>query len=387
VKSAPNSRIYLDHAATTPLRPEVAEAMRAAAAAAQYNPSSLHAEGRQARAVLDDARERVAGALGVARKEIVFTGSGTESDNLAVVGAVRALGRKGRVVTTAIEHHAVLHAVERLRDEGFDVAVVPVEPDGRVDPARFARACDAQTLLASVMYANNEIGTIAPIAELAAIARERGALFHTDAIQTPCWLPLEPRALGVDLLSISAHKFFGPKGVGALYVREGVAVAPLTYGGGQELSLRSGTENVTGIAGLARALELAIAERPVRAPYAARLRDRLEAGILAGIDDVRIHGRPAPRLPHVASVAFGGIASDALLMRLDLEGIAVSAGSACTSGVLEASHVIAALRVPERWQRSTLRFSLGPATTEAEIDATVRVLPKVVRDIRVLEGI
>ncbi|MBV8491409.1 MAG: cysteine desulfurase, partial [Candidatus Eremiobacteraeota bacterium] len=295
-------RIFLDYAATTPLRPESFDAMREALSAG-FNPSSLHAEGRRARALLDAARERVAAALGVRPKEIEFTGSGTESDNHALLGVAHALGRRGRIVSTVFEHHAILHALDRLRDEGFEIALVGVESDGTVDPDRFEAALTGDTILATVMYANNELGTLAPIEELARRAHARGALFHTDAIQVPGWLALRPRELGVDLLSLSAHKFFGPKGVGALYVRDGVALAPILHGGGQEHGRRSGTENVLGIAGLARALELAVAEQAERAPRVAALRDRLEAGILESIPDTRVNGAGAPRLPHFSSVS------------------------------------------------------------------------------------
>ena len=253
------SRIYLDNAATTPLRREVVDAMDEARADA-YNPSSIHAEGRRARARLDDARDRVAACLGVSRKEIAFTGSGTESDNAAILGAVRASGRKGHVLASAIDHHAVLHSLDALAAEGHEVELLPVDDRGAVDPAAFAAALRPATILASVFYANNEIGTVSPVAELARIARERGVLFHTDAVQAPGWLPLDAASLGADLLSISAHKFEGPKGVGALYIRSGVLLEPIVHGGGQEFGRRSGTENVIGVVGLARALELAVGE-------------------------------------------------------------------------------------------------------------------------------
>jgi cysteine desulfurase len=371
------SRIYLDHAATAPLRREVADAMEAARADA-FNPSSIHAEGRRARARLDDARDRVAACLGVARKEVTFTGSGTESDNAAILGAVRAAGRKGHVLATAIEHHAVLHALDELAREGHEVELLPVDGRGAIEPEAFARALRPSTILASVFYANNEIGTVSPIPELARVARERGVLFHTDAIQAPGWLPLDVPSLGVDLLSISAHKFEGPKGVGALYARAGIPLEPLVYGGGQEFGRRSGTENVVGIAGLASALELAAAGRMERAARVARLRDRFEAGVRAAIPGVRINGDGGPRLPGTSNVSFEGALSEELLLALDLAGIAVSAGSACTSGAIEPSHVIAALGLEPGWRSGTVRFSLGRATTEAEIDRVLAVLPGVV---------
>jgi cysteine desulfurase len=382
-----SQRIYLDNAATTPPRPEAIEAMEQALAGGCFNPSSLHLEGRLARARLDAARERVAAVLGASRKEIAFTGSGTEADNLAILGvagaqeSVAGTKRRTHVVASAVEHHAVLHSLDVLRERGYDVTLVPVDAHGRVDPAAFAAALRPGTLLASVMYVNNEIGTVQPVAELARIAHERGVLFHTDAIQAPHWLPIDVRQLGVDLLALSGHKFRGPKGVGVLYAREGVALAPLVHGGGQEFGRRSGTENVPGIAALARALELAASERPVVEPAVAALRDRLESGVTAALPDVRINGAGAPRAAGFSSMSFARVSSEALLIRLDLEGIAVSAGSACTSGALEPSHVIAALG-GDRRQEGVIRFSLATTTTQTEIDRVLEVLPAIVESLR-----
>jgi len=362
------------------LRPEAARA--AAALSAAGNPSSLHAEGRAARAAVDEARELVARVLGAAPREVVFTGGGTEAAALAVLGAARAAGAGRHVVVSAIEHRAVLHAAQTLEADGWRVTLLPVGPHGTIDARQFAAALSAETVLASVMLANNEIGTIQPIAELAALARERGVLFHTDAVQAAGWLSLDVDALGVDLLSLSAHKFGGSKGVGALYARRGVGVLPLAGGGGQEFGVRGGTENVAGIAGMAAALAAAEAERPEAAPRVAALRDRLQGGAVAVIPDVVVNGGAAPRLPGMLSLAFGDVPSDALLMRLDLEGIAASAGSACAAGSLEPSHVTAALGLPERYRRGTVRFSLGRATTEAEIDEVTARLPGLLADIR-----
>jgi cysteine desulfurase len=348
-----------------------------------HNPSSLHAEGRRARAALDRARDRVAAVLGVHRKEIVFTGSGSESDNLALIGAVRALGRRGgHIVTSAIEHHAVLHAVDALRDDGYDVTVLGVDERGLVDPHAFAGALRDDTLIASVMYANNELGVVQPIAELAAAARARGVLFHTDAVQAPAWLPVAPAALGVDLLSLAAHKFYGPKGVGVLYARSGVAVAPAVHGGGQEFGRRSGTENLAGIVGFAAALERADAGRSERAARVGALRDRLEAGLLASIPDVRINGAGAPRLPSISNVSFAGLDAESLLARFDLEGLAVSSGSACTSGVAEPSHVVAALGIDPRWHGGVIRFSLGESTIDEEIGRVLALVPRITAELR-----
>ena len=376
------SRIYLDHASTTAVRPEVVEAI-VPLLAGGYNASSLHAEGRAARAALDGARERVARVLGAAPREVVFTSGGSEADVLAILGAARAARSRGRhVVTSAIEHRAVLHAVDILEAQGWDVTRLPVDRQGLVDPAAFAAALTPQTTLAAVMYANNEIGVIEPIAQLARIAHERGVLFHTDAVQAAGWLPLDVAALGVDLLSLSAHKLCGPKGVGALYVRRGTALEPLVVGGGQEHGLRAGTENVAGIVGLARALELAEAERERAGTRVAALRDRLQAGILAAVPDVAVNAVGAARLPTILSVAFRDVPSDALLIRLDLEGIAASAGSACAAGSLEPSHVVAAIGLDEPYRDGVIRFSLGRATTEAEIDTVTRLLPALLAGMR-----
>jgi cysteine desulfurase len=373
-------RIYLDHAATTLVNPEVLAEMLPFFTDAGANPSSLHAEGRQARAGLDQARDRVAAALGVERKEITFVGSGSEADNQALLGAARANRARGKhIVSTQIEHSAVLHALEALRDEGFEITLLPVDGDGLVDPAAFERALRDDTILASVMYANNELGVIEPIAALAAAARAHGVLFHTDAVQAAAWIDVRPRVLGVDLLSLSAHKFYGPKGVGVLYVRDGVALQPLVHGGGQEFGRRSGTENVAGVVGLAAALDRVRASAQERALRIAGLRDRLERGLRATVPSLRINGAVAPRLPNVSNVSFEGLTSEALLMRFDLEGIAVSAGSACTSGVLESSHVIAALNLDPRWRDGVIRFSLGEGTTEEEIDRILEVVPSITK--------
>jgi cysteine desulfurase len=380
-----SDRIYLDNAATTPLRAEVVDAMRASAADANYNPSSLHAEGRRARAVLDAARERIATLLGAARKEISFTSSGTEADNLALFGVARMAPRNAHFVTTAIEHHAVLSSLDRLRDEGLETTVLPVGREGRVDPAEFAAALRPTTVLASVMYANNEIGTIQPVAELSRIARERGVLFHSDAVQAPSWLPLDVRALGLDLLSLSAHKFRGPKGVGLLYVREGVPIGPILHGGGQEFGRRSGTQNVQAIAAMACAFELAALERADEARRVGGLRDRLEAGISASVVGVHVNGEGV-RLPNILNVSFAGVGSATLLIALDLAGIAVSAGSACTSGSLEPSHVLEAMGVDPGRRAGAIRFSLGGTTSPAEIERVLAVLPPLVARLRRAEG-
>jgi len=377
------SRIYLDCAATTPMREEAIAAMLPLLGAGGYNPSSLHAEGRAARAALDDARAAVAGVLGARPREVVFTGSGSESIALAVLGAARAAGARGRhVVTCVTEHHAVLHAVDVLEAEGWSATRLPVDADGLVDPAVFAAALRPDTVLATIMLANNELGTIAPVADLAAIARRRGVLFHTDAVQTPPWLALDVETLGVDLLSLSGHKFYGPKGVGMLYVRSGTPVAAQVVGGGQEHGLRSGTENVAGIAAFATALVCAQRERAETVVRIGALRDRFEAEILRRVPGARVNATRAPRLAGTSSIAFAQVPADALLIGLDLEGIAASAGSACAAGSLEPSHVLGAIGVPPGDARGVLRFSFGRTTRELEIERVIRVIPEVVAQVR-----
>ena len=376
-------RIYLDHAATTPVRAEALEAMLPYFTQSGYNASSVHAEGRAARAALDSARDRVARCIGARAKEIVFTGGGSEADNLALIGAARALRARGRhIVSTTIEHHAVLHALDALQDEGFEVTRLAVDTDGRVDPQAFGDALRDDTILTSVMYANNEIGTVQPIADLADLAHARGALFHTDAVQAAAYLPLDVRAMGIDLAALAAHKFYGPKGVGALYVRDGIPLLPLIHGGSQEFAKRAGTENVAGIAGLATALELALGERTEAAARVGTLRDRFESEILRRIPESRVNGGGAVRAPHISNISFLGVESEQLLIRLDVDGLAVSAGSACASGAIEPSHVIAALGLPEPWMRGVIRFSLGRSTTENEIARAVEVLERAVSDLR-----
>ena len=372
-----NPRIYLDHAATTTARPEVVEAMLPLLAGG-YNPSSTHAHGRDARAALDAARAAVARVLGAAPREIVFTGGGSEADVLAIVGAARARAADGKhVVTAAFEHHAVLHAVDVLEADGWSVTRLPVSADGLVDPAAVAAALRADTTLVSIMLANNEIGTIQPLAEIAALARARGVLVHTDAVQAAGYLDLDVRGLGVDLLSLSGHKFNGPKGAGVLFVRRGTPLVAQIVGGGQEHGLRAGTENLAGIAGLARALVLAEAERAQTAPRVAALRDRLQAAVTAAFPDALVLGAAAPRLPHILSVALRNQPADAVLMALDLEGVSASAGSACAAGSLEPSHVVAAIGVAPEYATGMVRFSLGRSTTVADIDGAADIVRRV----------
>lgn len=380
-------RIYLDHAASTPVRDEVVAAMAPYFGALGFNASSPHAEGRVARAALEAARTSVARLLGAGAREIVFTGGGSEADNLAILGAARARRSEGRhVVTAATEHHAVLHAVDVLRDDGFAVSVLPVDAEGRVSPAEFAAALRPGTILASVMLANNELGTLAPIAELSALARARGVTFHCDAVQAPGRIPLDVRALGADLVSLSSHKFYGPKGVGALYVRAGTPLVPLIVGGGQETGLRAGTENVAGIVGFARALEFAVAELPGERVRLAAMRDRFEAELVRRLPGVTINAANVRRLPNLSSVTFAGAPANELLVRLDLAGVAVSAGSACAAGSTQASHVLAALGIPPAAQRETLRFSFGKLVQSADVEPALELVIDATRALRVASG-
>ena len=371
--------IYLDHAATTPLRPEVLEAMLPYLGGTFGNPSSSHVFGRQAREALDDAHERLARSIGAEAREIAFTSGGTEADNLALKGAAWAGKAKGhQIVTTPVEHHAVGHTLAYLEKFGFDVVQVPVDRYGRVDPADVEKAITDRTILVSAMLANNEVGTVMPIREISEVVRaHRGVLFHVDAVQAAAWVDLDVHALGADLVALAAHKVEGPKGTGALWIRRGTHILPQQHGGSQERHRRAGTENVAGAVGMATAFELASAERDVTVPRVAALRDRLAAAVL-GVPGVELTGHPVERLPHILSVVVPGIDGGSVTLALDLAGIAVSTGSACSTGSTEISHVLAAMGYPVDEARGAVRLSLGRTTTDAEIDEVVRVLPDVV---------
>jgi len=377
-------RVYLDHAATTPVAPEVAEAMARVLRDSHGNPSSIYAEGRAARALVDRAREEVAAVIGAQPPEIVFTSGGTEADNLALRGALKARRQEGDgLVTTAIEHHAVIDTARDLeRSAQVRLTVVGVDRDGRVDPAAIGDAIDERTALVSVMHANNEIGTIEPIAEIGAICREANVTFHSDAVQTVGALGVDVREIPVDLLSINAHKFYGPKGVGALYVRRGTRLATLQTGGGQEKGRRTGTENVAGIVGLGMAMRLAGELRATESPRQAALRDRLIAGVRARVPDAILTGHAAERLPNNASFCIAGTEGETLIVALDLEGFAVSSGSACTSGETEPSHVLLALGLDRELAKGSLRVTVGRSTTAAQVDAFVDALARVVARLR-----
>ena len=378
--------VYLDHNATTPPGPEVVEAMTAALRGVFGNASSVHRPGQQARTAVDDARAAVAALVGAEPVEVVFTSGGTESDNFALRGVADALSPPGRkhLVVSAIEHEAVLHTARALQKRGWDLTVVPVDASGVVPVAAVCAAVRTDTALVSVMHANNEIGTIQPIAEIAAAAHERGALVHTDAVQTVGKIPVDVGALGVDLLSLTGHKFHGPKGAGALWVKRGVRLAPLLTGGRQERNRRAGTENVPAIVGLGAAARVAIEKLATEAPRQAALRDRLERGVLDRVPHTSAHGATAARVPNTTNISFDGVEAEALLIALDLEDIAVSTGSACSSGTLEPSHVLRAMGLSAHRVQSSLRFSLGQGTTDADIDRVLDVLPRLVERLRKL---
>ncbi len=376
-------RIYLDHAATTPVDPRVAEAMIAVYREQHGNPSSIHAEGRAARALVDEARERVAAAIGAEPSEIVFTSGGTEADNLALRGTVRTLREKGdHVIVSAIEHHAVLDTAHELEAEGVQVTVVPVNRYGRVDAEEIGELINERTVLVSIMHANNEIGTVEPIAEIGTICRERGVVFHADAVQTVGALEVDVRTLPVDLVSLNAHKFYGPKGVGALYVRQGTPFHPTQTGGGQERNRRAGTENVAGVVGMGTALQLAVESRAIESARLVQLRDRLIEGIRQRVDDVVVNGHPIERLPNNVSFCFREVQGESLIIALDLAGIAASTGAACTTGSLEPSHVLLAIGISRELAQGSLRLTLGRSTTEEDIEYVLEQLPEIVHRLR-----
>ena len=379
-------RIYLDHNATTPPSDAVVQRMTATLRDEFGNPSSVHHFGQRAKAIIDEARSAVAGLIGADPGDVVFTGGGTEGDNLAIRGIAEALDPTGRkhLIASAIEHEAVLNTLKALARRGWKTTLLPVNETGIVSPDTLRSAMTDDTALVSVMHANNEIGTVQPIPELAAIARERRALFHTDAVQSAGKIPTDVKTLGVDLLSISAHKFYGPKGVGALWIRRGVRLQPPLTGGKQERSRRAGTENVAGIAGMGVAAREALAKMDSEAGRLAALRDRLEDGILRSVPGTALNGARSPRVPNTTNISFDRTEAESLLIALDLEGVAVSTGSACSSGTLEPSHVLKAMGLPPHRTQNSLRFSLGAANTETEIDRVIAVLPGIVEKLRSL---
>src|SRR4051812_10430588 len=377
-------RVYFDYNATTPLAPAVIDAVAHASRDVYGNPSSIHRVGQQAKALIDEARSAVAVLLGGDPSEIVFTSGGTESDNLAIRGAADALEPTGRrhLIASGIEHEAVLNTFKALARRGWRTTILPVDQSGIVSPDRLRDVIDDETALVSVMHANNEIGTIQPVAALAAIAHEHGALMHTDAVQSAGKIPVDVRALGVDLLSLSAHKFNGPKGAGALWIKRGTRMQPTVTGGKHERNRRAGTENVAAIAGLGTAAALAAGKMTIEAARVSALRDRLEAGILRDVTGTAVNGAREARVPNTTNISFERVEAESLLIALDLEGIAVSTGSACSSGTLEPSHVLKAMGLPTHRTQNSLRFSLGLYSTEEEVDRVVDVLPRLVEKLR-----
>lgn len=378
-------KVYLDNAATTALSPRVLEAMLPYFTQHYGNPSSVHAFGREAKQGLDRARDQVAKALHCDPSEVIFTGCGTESDNAVLVGVAQRYGNKGKhIITTNVEHHAILHTCEYLEKQGYSVTYLPVDQDGLVTAEQVAAAIRPDTILVSIMFANNEVGTIMPIQEIGAVCKEKGVLFHTDAVQAVGHIPVDVQAMHIDMLSLSAHKFHGPKGVGALYCRKGIRLPSYIMGGAQEKGRRAGTENVAGIVGLGAAIELATEQLEENRAKMTALRDRLMTGIQARISEVKLNGHPTNRLPNNVNFSFKYIEGESILLMLDMNGIAASSGSACTSGSLDPSHVLLALGLPHEIAHGSVRLTLGDETTEEDIDYTIDVLEKTVARLRAM---
>jgi cysteine desulfurase len=378
-----NRRVYLDHNASTPVHPEVVAAMLPYYSERFGNPSSVHAFGREAREGLDAAREQVAGFLGTGRDEIVFTSGGTESDNLAIKGVAMAR-RQGHIITSQIEHHAVLRTCQNLETLGFSVTYLPVDGQGMVDPDELRRSLRADTILVSIMHANSEIGTVEPVREIGRITRERGIPFHVDAVQTFGKLPIDLDGAGIDLLSFSSHKIYGPKGVAGLYIRKGTRMVSVQHGGEHERRRRAGTENVAGIVGFGKAVEVRAREMADEAVRLTVLRNRLWEGISGRLPEVRLNGHPTQRLPGTCNMCFRHVESESIVLGLDLKGIAVSAGSACTSGNVEPSYVLVAMGVPVDWAMGSVRCSLGRSTTAEDIDYVIEATVPLVEKLRSL---
>jgi cysteine desulfurase len=377
--------IYMDYAATTPTDKKVIEAMLPYLGEICGNPSSLHAFGQEAKAAVEGARKRIASFLGAHPSEVVFTSGGTESDNFAIKGVAYANRNRGdHIITSAIEHHAVLETCRFLEQEGFRVTTLPVDGDGLVDPAALADAITDKTILISIMHANNEIGTIQPIAEIGAVARERGIVFHTDAVQTFGHLPFTVDELNCDLLSASAHKLYGPKGVGLLYIRKGTRIASFIHGGEQENGRRASTLNVPGIVGFGKAVELAGISLAEEAARETAMRDRFIRGVFDRLDGIRLNGHRTRRLPNNVNMSFTSLEGEGLILSLDMMGIAASTGSACSSSSVEKSHVLTAIGLPKEFSHGSLRFSIGRYTKEGDIDRVLEILPQVVGRLRSL---
>jgi cysteine desulfurase len=374
-------RVYLDHNASTPVHPEVVAEMTPYLAEVFGNPSSIHGFGRDARAGLDVARERIASFLKVPPDQLVFTSGGTESDNFGVKGLALVRGR-GHVITSRIEHHAVLRSVQALEAQGFTATYLPVDEYGRVDPDDVRKAIRPDTVAISVMHANSEVGTIQPVTEIGQIARAHGVPFHVDAVQTFGKVPIDVEAMGIDVLSFSGHKIYGPKGVAGLYIRKGTKMIAIQHGGEHERRRRAGTENVPGIVGLGKAVEVRARDMHEEAARVAGLRDRLWNGIAARVPDVRLNGHPTERLPGTANICYRHVESESIVLGLDLKGIAVSAGSACTAGNVEPSHVLVAMGVPLDWAMGAVRSSLGRSTTAEDVDYVIDSVAPLVAKLR-----
>lgn len=378
-------RIYLDYAATTPTHPEVVKAMLPYFTEVFGNPSSIYSYGQEAKEAINEARTGVAHFLGALEEEIVFTSGGTEADNFAIKGIAFANENKGNhIITSSIEHHAVMETYKFLEKRGFSVTYVPVDGYGLVDPQEVKNAITSKTILISVMHANNEIGTIEPVAEIGKIAKESGVYFHTDAVQTVGHIPVNVNQLGANLLSLSAHKLYGPKGIGALYIKKGTRIVPYMQGGDQEKRRRAGTENVPGIVGLGKAVEIAQNELMEEAKRLTSLRDRLIDGVQKQIDHVRLNGHPVRRLPNNVNFSFEFIEGESILLNLDLEGICASTGSACTSSSLEPSYVLLEIGCPHELAYGSLRMTLGRRTTDEDINQVLEVLPPIVKKLRAM---
>jgi cysteine desulfurase len=376
-------RVYLDHNASTPVHPEVVAAMLPYFGERFGNPSSVHAFGREAREGIEVAREQIARFLRVGKEDVLFTSGGTESDNLAIKGVALARG-EGHLVTSQIEHHAVLRTCQFLESQGFSVTYLPVDGDGLVNPDDLRRAIRPDTILITLMHANSEVGTIQPVAEIGRIARAHGIPFHTDAVQTFGKVPIDLHAFGIDLLSFSSHKIYGPKGVAGLYIRKGTRMVAVQHGGEHERRRRAGTENVPGIVGFGMAVEIRAREMDAEAVRLTRLRDRFWAGVRDTVPEVRLNGHPTRRLPGTLNLSFRHVESESIVLGLDLRGVGVSAGSACTSGNVEPSHVLVAMGVQLDWAMGSVRATLGRWNTDADIDYVLEVLPPLVQRLRAL---
>jgi cysteine desulfurase len=376
-------KVYLDHSATTPLRPQVLEAMLPYLRDRFGNASSIHGFGRDVKVALEEAREKVAEIIGAAPSEVFFNSGGTESDNLAIKGAAFANRKKGKhIITSQIEHHAVLESCKFLDKEGFEITYLPTDSRGLLDPEELKKALRDDTTLVSIMHVNNEVGTIQPIQELCAIAKEKGAYFHTDAVQSVGKIRINVQTLKVDMLSMSGHKMYGPKGVGALYVRKGVRITPWMHGGHHERSRRAGTENVPGIVGLARALELMSQEMDDQSRLMKNLTETFYRKLVESIPDVVLHGDSERRIPNILSLSFKGVEGESVILSLDMKGVAVASGSACTSGALEPSHVLSAMKVPPEVAQGAVRFSFGRDNTMEEVEYVLSLLPEIVQRLR-----